>query len=820
MMAGIVPTSITESANLADIDWKERCITLESQMNKFKTQATKIRDVLGEKMEELEQNVKTSTERAEKAEQQVIELQEKLSATKSHSAINNDDGDGDGIGILKECCKEKDEIIQNLETQIDEQRRLRHHESKLVETKAAKIKEWVTTKLESLEQENQQLRSANTESMEAIRKLQTKVDMYESNNSRRSIGVQYRPLSTAMEPSDLIERPSSLGMKEKKQDGSDPVLNVPWSPVHALIEAQRSRSESQATNTNNIESGKKGHTWPKRKLLNKSNSKELQVFDIDFSSQGKFEEARGLEESSDVADLNEPLYETLRTTKRENKLSAQPTLSVESPESSTGTPPMSVSPLTEESPPVANTGSPPLSMSPTFTANNTNSDLYAVPRKYKQSSSSSSSAGLSDGKEPYDNDIDDETGEPPMLPHRMTNIDIISIIEDDDIESETREGKMKPPTPPHRLPSWEDRIISMAASGMNLSQENLSLSVEDSDTAIYQTSEVSHTNQLYQEMQPPVYTILKGRAVQIRSTPYSGDSSDSDNDENSATSSMVTTSPTSVSMAMSLSSPKKSRTSTANKRGVSIQSNSSEGDYCMPPDAAPIMEDTEEYEQKFSKTTQPDSPRSTKDILEKSGYLTKLGGKVKSWKKRWFVLHNGQLVYYKSKNDVSNKPLGQVPLDGKCKVMKSESSHSFEIVTSQRTYYLSAESNNAVDEWIQALQGVVSFQDGTYWDCSDNHGVMKGWLVKVKHGQHRKCWCMLVGKTLTSYKTPTDKIALESIDLQGKRVEEIDSRLNSDLLGVQKQLKYRVVIHFSSSNNQEPVYLLFSTKEDKVNITI
>lgn len=32
----------------------------------------------------------------------------------------------------------------------------------------------------------------------------------------------------------------------------------------------------------------------------------------------------------------------------------------------------------------------------------------------------------------------------------------------------------------------------------------------------------------------------------------------------------------------------------------------------------------------------------------KEGYLTKLGGRVKNWKKRWFVLSDGKLYYYKT----------------------------------------------------------------------------------------------------------------------------------------------------------------------------
>ncbi len=51
------------------------------------------------------------------------------------------------------------------------------------------------------------------------------------------------------------------------------------------------------------------------------------------------------------------------------------------------------------------------------------------------------------------------------------------------------------------------------------------------------------------------------------------------------------------------------------------------------------------------------SPRkafnNAEKALEKSGYLTKLGGKIKSWRKRYFVLKNGTLSYWKSQVRVS-----------------------------------------------------------------------------------------------------------------------------------------------------------------------
>ena len=39
------------------------------------------------------------------------------------------------------------------------------------------------------------------------------------------------------------------------------------------------------------------------------------------------------------------------------------------------------------------------------------------------------------------------------------------------------------------------------------------------------------------------------------------------------------------------------------------------------------------------------------DTLEKCGYLSQLSGKVKTWRRRFFVLRNGELFFYKSQVD-------------------------------------------------------------------------------------------------------------------------------------------------------------------------
>ena len=70
-------------------------------------------------------------------------------------------------------------------------------------------------------------------------------------------------------------------------------------------------------------------------------------------------------------------------------------------------------------------------------------------------------------------------------------------------------------------------------------------------------------------------------------------------------------------------------------------------DYAIPPDAS---DGSSMIPATPSRLSNYDSPRKcgTEKTLEKSGYLTKLGGKIKSWKRRYFVLKNGTLSYWKS----------------------------------------------------------------------------------------------------------------------------------------------------------------------------
>lgn len=91
--------------------------------------------------------------------------------------------------------------------------------------------------------------------------------------------------------------------------------------------------------------------------------------------------------------------------------------------------------------------------------------------------------------------------------------------------------------------------------------------------------------------------------------------------------------------------------------------------------------------------------------MSKEGYLTKEGGSFKSWKKRWFVLRDGALSYYKQKGDF--EPLGTISLTtaGRIQVNSTKKkANTFEIPTPSRTYYLTADTETERHTWMEILE--------------------------------------------------------------------------------------------------------------------
>ncbi|XP_069016027.1 pleckstrin homology domain-containing family A member 1 isoform X1 [Embiotoca jacksoni] len=100
----------------------------------------------------------------------------------------------------------------------------------------------------------------------------------------------------------------------------------------------------------------------------------------------------------------------------------------------------------------------------------------------------------------------------------------------------------------------------------------------------------------------------------------------------------------------------------------------------------------------------------------KAGYCVKQGAVMKNWKRRYFMLDENAVSYYKS--DLEREALRVIPLKEIHKVQECKQSelmmrdNLFEMVTSSRTFYMQADSPEDMHSWIKAISGAIVAQRG------------------------------------------------------------------------------------------------------------
>jgi len=104
------------------------------------------------------------------------------------------------------------------------------------------------------------------------------------------------------------------------------------------------------------------------------------------------------------------------------------------------------------------------------------------------------------------------------------------------------------------------------------------------------------------------------------------------------------------------------------------------------------------------------------------GYLTKQGGAIKTWKKRWFVLKGPKLWYFKGKTDTSAK--GFIELEATT-LVRDESANNkkkktmFSIqargLKGRRVFMMYPETQQEAAEWIEAIRrNIAACSSGSY----------------------------------------------------------------------------------------------------------
>ncbi|KAG0465225.1 hypothetical protein HPP92_019389 [Vanilla planifolia] len=93
---------------------------------------------------------------------------------------------------------------------------------------------------------------------------------------------------------------------------------------------------------------------------------------------------------------------------------------------------------------------------------------------------------------------------------------------------------------------------------------------------------------------------------------------------------------------------------------------------------------------------------------ERGGWLTKQGEYIKTWRRRWFVLKQGKLFWFKdSVVTRSSVPRGVIPVASCLTVKGAEDvinrQFAFELSTPGETMYFIADSEKEKEEWINSI---------------------------------------------------------------------------------------------------------------------
>ncbi|KAL0236647.1 hypothetical protein PCE1_000045 [Barthelona sp. PCE] len=111
-----------------------------------------------------------------------------------------------------------------------------------------------------------------------------------------------------------------------------------------------------------------------------------------------------------------------------------------------------------------------------------------------------------------------------------------------------------------------------------------------------------------------------------------------------------------------------------------------------------------------------ENPNIDPSKVEHRGFLTKQGHFIKSWRRRYFVLKNSEIKYYKSQLDVKEKktimltPKTRVEIltDRARNYLRIDYEYSFLVNTPlQSVYYMYANSEEEMQEWVSKIRKAI-----------------------------------------------------------------------------------------------------------------
>lgn len=119
---------------------------------------------------------------------------------------------------------------------------------------------------------------------------------------------------------------------------------------------------------------------------------------------------------------------------------------------------------------------------------------------------------------------------------------------------------------------------------------------------------------------------------------------------------------------------------------------------------------------------------------DKEGFLTKQGGSIKTWKRRWFVLKGKKLVYFKSRNDTEATGIIELETDSFVKDEKDKKRRfMFSVGTSRRVFFIVADNEKDMNSWIDAIKRNIEGTAPAHTPVHRNTETSTGGVVPTPH---------------------------------------------------------------------------------------
>uniref|UniRef100_A0A673H1B4 Pleckstrin homology domain-containing family H member 1-like n=1 Tax=Sinocyclocheilus rhinocerous TaxID=307959 RepID=A0A673H1B4_9TELE len=745
----------TAAVHNSSEDWQKRCIALETQLMRFRLQAGNIRHLLAERMQELEQRVIEADQRAENAEKQVHIMEEKLKSANMQPS-ESENSLYRRYQELNSQIQEKDMIIKRLEGQLENQNLIRAQEAKIIEEKVAKIKDWVTFKLREMETENQQLKKANLKQTEQILILQDKL---QSKHTVVSFLFSFL-LPFAFDYVCIYLTVFLSALLERPMSPAVDAHLVPSSPLHPPSCPGTPPAQEEGWRLTG-----------KRKIMEGCDS--------------AFHSASLLPTLQDKGDSHKSSQDGVDTT-------TSVKVSAEGAEPSFG--------VTRER-----------ALGGASDRDHSSDELNSKFRSQRlrsssSSSSSSSSAYETPGPGGFDTPTPTLTSPPPV--------------------------SLSPPLV--RLPlSCPFPLPLPLGTSMTLPKVRTPLTPRDSiqlvkkhhsqpQPGIERLHQINVSIDIGNCTSPSCHSLVPGTVSTHGLEETDIDEGPPESMEGMVEASEMETQPTDGGLFEGLAKEFEMMDPEALKPPTPPLHRfpswvRQERILWLVPQIVWLVEDRSAITS-YQVGTSADCNVNEQLTLEKTGYLLKMGSQVKAWKRRWFILRNGEILYYKSPSDLIRKPQGQMELNSSCHIARGEGAQTFQLITEKKTFYLAADSPNILEDWIKVLQNVLKVQaSGPISMDKEAKATVQGWLTKVKHGHSKLVWCALIGKVFCYYRNQDDKFPLGQLRVREARVEEVDRSCDSDEdyeAGGRGFLSshFTLVVH---PKEQSPTYLLVGTKQEK-----